>query len=187
MNNETHIAADGRHNVAEDLLAQTGAFALKPEEAVQYCLQLSERRKMLAHSHDRARLHTLIVEDQPFSRKLLYEILHDNCSDTTRTNAIDGWKAYLEEVPDIAFLDINMPDANSHMLAGRIKILDPLSYVVMMTASQEVNDIQMAKINHVDGFIIKPYSTKKIDECIHRFLATHKNKNMTKKLMKACS
>jgi len=176
MNTTSDIPSNELDKIFEGALPQTGELAITPEEATQYRLQLVQYRKMLAQNSDRTRLHTLIVEDQAFSRNLLYQVLNHTCSVSTAANAIDGWKIYVEEVPDIAFLDINMPGANGHVLADRIKFLDPISYVVMVTASQEVADVQVAKNNRVDGFIIKPFSKQKIDDCINRYLATHKKK-----------
>ena len=161
-------------NMFSGALPQAGELALSPEEATQYRLQLIQRRKMLMQSGERPRLHALIVEDQAFHRNLLYEVLHYTCSVITCSNATDGWKIYLKDVPDIAFVNIGLPDADGHMLANRIKFLDPLSYVVMVTASKDVYDVEVAKRNRVDGFIVKPFNKKKIDDCISRYLALHK-------------
>ena len=149
-------------------------FELAPAQIDQYRQRLALSRKMLRHNGGRERLHTLVVEDQTFSRQLLLEVLHDTCSVATCTNAYDGWKIYVEEVPDIAFLDISLPGASGHMLADRIKELDPMSYVVMVTASQDVHDLQVAKGNRVDGFIVKPFNKKKILDCIARYQTTVK-------------
>jgi hypothetical protein len=38
--------------------------------------------------------------------------------------------------------------------------------------------VQTAKGNRVDGFIVKPFSKQKVDECINRYFATHKDKGV---------
>ena len=149
-------------------------FAFTPDQAEQHRKHIVQCRKVLAKNAIRAHLHTLIVEDQAFSRRLLYQMLNQTCSVSTCANAKDGWKIYLEEVPDVVFLDIGLPGVSGHELADKIKELDPQSYVVMVTASQDVHDLQVAKVNQVDGFIIKPFNKKKIDDCIDRYRATHK-------------
>jgi len=149
-------------------------IALTPPEIDRRRRQIAHNRRLLSSNGGRKRLHTLIVEDQAFTRSLLSQVLSQTCSVATCSNAKDGWRLYVDEVPDITFLDIDLPGVSGHALADKIKEVDPDSYVVMVTASQDVYDIQIAKFNRVDGFVIKPFNKQKIDACIERFCLTHK-------------
>jgi DNA-binding NtrC family response regulator len=159
-----------------DETAAADPFALSADQVNQCRLQLAQYRKMLAQNGGRTRLHTLVVEDQAFSRGLLYEILHHACSVSVAVNAREGWKLYFEEAPDVVFLDIGLPEISGHALADKIKELDPQSYIVMVTGSQDVADVQIARNNRVDGFIVKPFNKKQIDDCVDRYHVMHKAK-----------
>ena len=123
----------------------------------------------------RDRLGVLVVEDQLFSRKLLYEVLRQDYQVDLAPDARAGLGLYLENAPDIAFLDIELTDESGHELARIIKALDAESYVIMVTANNSVEDVAMAKSNRVDGFIVKPYSKGKIAECIEKFKASRQS------------
>src|SRR5690348_14779417 len=106
MNN---LTSDIEHLLGGNL-PLSDSLAVAPAEMKKARIQIDHYRKALMNSRTagRHRPHTLIVEDQAFSRKLLYEVLHDDCSVSVCTNAIDGWRLYVEEVPDIVFLDIGL-------------------------------------------------------------------------------
>lgn len=115
------------------------------------------------------RLRMLVVEDQLFSRKLLYEALRGDYIVEAASTVHDGWRYFLENAPDIIFLDIELSDANGHILAHRVKEMDSSTYVVMVTANHGMEDVQLARQNHVDGFIAKPFSKQAIRDCIDKY------------------
>jgi two-component system chemotaxis response regulator CheY len=114
----------------------------------------------------------LVVEDQLFSRKLLLQVLSHDYQVDAAPDARTGILLYLENAPDIVFLDIELTDESGHSLARAIKTLDPDSYIIMVTANNSVEDVALAKSNKVDGFIVKPYSKSKIFEAIEKFEAS---------------
>ena len=118
-------------------------------------------------------LHVLVVEDQPFSRKLMQEYLRQFCSVDAAENVRNGLQSYLSKAPNIAFLDIEMPDDNGHMLANIIKRIDPDAFVVMVTGNHSAEDVAAARTNNVDGFIVKPFSKQKIMTCLDKYCAMH--------------
>jgi len=131
--------------------------------------QAARYKKMREQKRVRPKLHILSVEDEPFLRKLMQEALRELYEIITCPSAEEGWKFYLEGAPDIAFLDIGLPDSGGHELAHRIKEFDPDAYVVMLTASRRPEDIERARDNRVNGFVIKPFNRKKLDECIGQY------------------
>jgi len=153
--------------LAHSVLSEKNDFALAPA-------QLDQHRTVLQQKSGRQRLHLLIIEDQYFLRNLLSEVLRADYEIYTVPNLKEGWENYIKKAPDIVFLDIELPDGNGHTLAHKIKEIDPSSYVVMATASNQRDDVELAKYNHVDGFIVKPFSKKKILDCIDRYLAVRK-------------
>jgi DNA-binding NtrC family response regulator len=150
---------------------------LLPAQIAAYQKQIATHRKLLEQSMPSRRPHVMIVEDQPFLRGLLTETLTKTCKISACASAEEAWAFYVKETPDVSFLDVGLPGTNGHVLAGLIKELDPLSYVVMITASRYLEDIEAAKKNHVDGFIAKPFSKQKVDECIELYRAARKLRN----------
>lgn len=115
----------------------------------------------------------LVVEDQLFSRRILQEVLHNDFVVDVAETAKEGIRLFLEDAPDIALLDIELSDDSGHTLARFIKSVDPAAFVVMVTGNNSVEDVTMAKSNHVDGFIVKPYNKAKIFESIEKYFTIH--------------
>lgn len=116
----------------------------------------------------------LVVEDQDFSRKLLAGIFEHDYNCYMAANGEQAVAAYAQYVPDITFLDIELPDTDGHMLASLIKKHDPESYIVMVTGNNYIKDVEAAKANKVNGFIVKPYNKMKIKGSVEAFMETKK-------------
>jgi two-component system, chemotaxis family, chemotaxis protein CheY len=116
----------------------------------------------------------LIVEDQDFSRKLLYDLLARQFVYTcyVAKNATEALELYATHAPDIAFLDIVLPDYSGHDIAVLIKNHDPRSHIIMVTANNILKDVETAKKNNVQGYITKPYSKNKIQAAIDHYINT---------------
>jgi two-component system, chemotaxis family, chemotaxis protein CheY len=115
----------------------------------------------------------LIVEDQDFSRKLLYDLLARQFVYTcyAARNAAEALELYATHAPDIVFLDIILPDYTGHEIATLIKSHDPKSYIIMVTANNFIKDVETAKRNNVQGYITKPYSKNKIQAAVDGYMA----------------
>jgi CheY-like chemotaxis protein len=146
-------------------------FEKMPALAAHFRIALNMRKS-------REKLRVLVVEDQLFSRKILQELLQHFYTVDVAATAKDAMRAYLDNAPDISLVDIELTDESGHTLARFIKTIDPASYVVMVTGNNSVEDVALAKSNHVDGFIVKPYNKSKIYECIDKFLAIHPDRQL---------
>jgi CheY-like chemotaxis protein len=74
--------------------------------------------------------------------------------------------------PDIVFLDIMMPELNGYDVCRIIKNDPELkkTYVIMLTAQDQVAEQERGKEAGADEYIIKPYSPKEILTIIKRLL-----------------
>ncbi len=117
-------------------------------------------------------LHILIVEDNTFLRDLFCQAFHQTHIIHAASTAEEGWRLYLDIAPNIVFLDINLPIIGGHELARRIKKQSASAHVIMITASDNAEDMEEAMHNHVDGFIVKPFSKEKINDYIDRYQGT---------------
>lgn len=131
--------------------------------------QLEVMHKCFKERHTLPKPTVLIVEDQPFSRKLLEGMIWRDHECYSVGNAAEALEIYAEFTPCITFLDIELPDANGHDVAAFIKKHDPGSFIVMVSANHYAEDVLRAKQNHVQGFIAKPFSRGIIGQHLEKY------------------
>jgi CheY-like chemotaxis protein len=137
------------------------------EQEREMLLQRIARRKARKMHKE---VYALVVEDQEFSRKLLMSLLQKTVYCHGAVTAAEATRLYAEIVPDLVFLDIELPDADGHDLAALFRQHDPDAIIVMVTANNYMEDVVKAKANHVQGFIAKPYTKKKIMEVLDTYI-----------------
>jgi CheY-like chemotaxis protein len=135
-------------------------------------VELQQFMKEQARQSQRLMLRVLIVEDELFSSQLLYEILRGTYMIDCAENLQDAWKIFLIHAPDIIFLDVELADGNGHALAQQIKAIAPSTYIVMVTANDDPDNLQQAADNHVNSFIAKPFSNQKIQAALDQYAVT---------------
>lgn len=136
--------------------------------------QLRTLQKALLDKKSREAPEFLIVEDQDFSRRLLSGIFVSQYVCHVAKDARQAIELYAKHAPDLVFLDIELPDMDGHLLAALFKKHDPESYIVMVTGNNHVKDLEAAKANKVQGFIVKPYNRLKIMGAVNTFIARKK-------------
>ncbi len=87
----------------------------------------------------------------------------------------EAWDIYLKTAPDIVFIDLHLADGSGHALAQAIKEIDAKSYVIVVTANNYTEEIDVANQNNVDAFIAKPYNKKTILDCIEKYITTFRS------------
>ncbi len=113
-------------------------------------------------------LSVLIVDDQPFYRNLLSEVLR-SLGVMNVTTAIDGVDALdaLENIhPDIIITDWVMPEMSGLELTERVRKLRnerlKMTPVIMVTSNNLRSQIEEARAKGVDTFILKPVNVKSV-------------------------
>lgn len=71
------------------------------------------------------------------------------------SNGAEAVRLALELEPELALLDIHMPVMDGLEALGRIKAACPTIQVVMLTVSEEDNDLRRAIRSGADGYILK--------------------------------
>lgn len=69
---------------------------------------------------------------------------------------------------DLVMLDINMPLKTGIEVLQEIKAISPDTFVVMVSADSTAENLKNALASGVNGFLVKPYSTAKIDGIIKK-------------------
>lgn len=110
----------------------------------------------------------MIIEDDPFSRRLVENVLQKRFRLVGLASAESALPTYAECAPDLLFLDINLPDVTGHELLEKIIALDPKAYVVMLSGNADRDNIMQAMQRGAVGFVAKPFSREKLLQYIER-------------------
>ncbi len=105
----------------------------------------------------------LLIEDDEIERLKFARVLQKNNYNHTLTEAENGEKALeiLEnnkELPDLVFLDLNMPKMNGLEFLKILKSNPTLRYtpVVILSTSNNHNDLKESYEIGIAGYIVKP-------------------------------
>jgi two-component system chemotaxis response regulator CheY len=113
-------------------------------------------------------LSVLIIDDQPFFRVLLTEVLRS--FGVTKLHAADdgesGFAAFCNVRPDIVVTDWLMPKLNGTDLTRKIRALSDEQLrtvpVILVTSNNQRAQIELARSCGIDEFILKPISAKAV-------------------------
>lgn len=108
--------------------------------------------------------HVLVVEDDPLTSRMVSNIISKEFIVHTAESAREAVFAYAAHVPDVVFLDINLPDSNCNGLDVLKKIisLDKDAYVVMLSGNAGLDNLLKSFGAGARGFIAKPFTQNKI-------------------------
>lgn len=112
----------------------------------------------------------MIVDDEFTSREFLKEYILNIVNDVEifqAENADNGLKMLNErKAIHIIFLDIMMPGMDSFEFLNKIKELNPLIQVIIVTAHNNYDNIIKAIKNGADDYIIKPFSIDDVKDVL---------------------
>ena len=111
----------------------------------------------------------LAVEDEPFSCEILRNILF-NYKYTIAMSGESAIEKFKENLPDIVFLDIGLPDISGLDVLKKIKEINIYTTVIMLSSHNERKVVTEAMQNGADGYITKPVSKSTVDGYIKRFV-----------------
>lgn len=106
----------------------------------------------------------LIIDDDSQMRNLLRSILLQNGFQNIfgSANAKDGETQFTTLKPDFTFLDINLPDTDGLTLLKRFLALDHTAKIIMISGDSTFANVKTSLDNGAKGFVVKPFSIKKI-------------------------
>lgn len=119
----------------------------------------------------------LLVDDNEQNLELLAAYLEE-LGGTIRTapDGVEGLKAVEAAKPDIMLVDIMMPRMSGYQLCKKIKANAATKHipVVMVTALNEVSDVEHATECGADGFLSKPVNKADLIGRVRELLAQRK-------------
>ena len=127
----------------------------------------------------RDRVSILVVEDDIFSQRLLKNSIDKEYQFFAAKNGHEAIVKYVNEAPDILFLDIGLPDISGHDILKKIFEIDPDAFVVMLSGNGDKENVLKAIDIGAKGFIGKPFTSKKLFQYIQKspFIQQKKNRS----------
>lgn len=155
-----------KYNKKQELLAREEdkrkAAALNAQANADLVSTLTHRR--LA----RKTVEILVIEDDPFSRRMIGLALSPDFEATFSDSGIAGIRDYLALAPDILFLDINLPDVSGLELLQKIKKMDPACFIIMLSGNGNADNVMKAMELGAKGFVGKPFARDKLHQNIRK-------------------
>lgn len=124
--------------------------------------------EVLDRQQQKERLKILIVDDDQIYRSLASEVMKGHKRFVAKASE-EGFERYLDVLPDIVFLDIDLPDHNGLWLLQKIRHFNPEAFVVMLTSSRLAKDVEMARQCGASGYIVKPFSRDDVMKCFDKY------------------
>ena len=114
----------------------------------------------------------LYVEDEPFLGKIVKESLESRLFEVLMISdgakVIEGFQAFQ---PDIAVLDIMLPNVDGYALAESLRRLSPTLPIIFLTAKTQTDDVLRGFQAGGNDYVRKPFSMEELIVRIQNLLA----------------
>jgi PAS domain S-box-containing protein len=120
-------------------------------------------------------LAVLYVEDNPANQSLMHDLLGTmpRVSVTIVSTCAEAMQAVELQVPDLALLDINLPDGSGDEVARHLRA-DPKTAtlpVVAVSANARTQDIESARQAGFDDYLCKPFDVQDLRRMVRHYQA----------------
>jgi two-component system, chemotaxis family, chemotaxis protein CheY len=105
----------------------------------------------------------LIVDDSALARRNLRQILESaNCEVDEAEDGLSALERYFLEKPDVVLLDLVMRGMYGLEVIEKLRQLDPLAKVVVVSADVQTSSQQLVDQAGAKAFITKPFDREEI-------------------------
>lgn len=116
----------------------------------------------------------LLVEDDPFSREIVSDIIKDSFANLSIVGYADNIETAKKEIikhqPDLVFLDVELPDGKSFDLLEKMK---QAKFQIIFITSHDSYALQAFKYSAVD-YILKPIDVEALKGAIKKVITQKK-------------
>ena len=117
----------------------------------------------------------LIVDDAPDTLEIIQKLLRYEGYDVAlASTGEEGVKKAEKEKPDVVLMDINLPGIDGTEALRRIRILNPLQCVIMLTAFATVDNAIQALKEGASDFVKKPFENEHLIHIVNQCLEKYK-------------
>ena len=109
------------------------------------------------------RARVLIVDDSALARRNLRQILESaNCEVDEAEDGLSALERYFLDKPDVVLLDLVMRGMYGLEVIEKLRQLDPLAKVVVVSADVQTSSQQLVDQAGAKAFITKPFDREEI-------------------------
>lgn len=118
-------------------------------------------------------LRVLVVDDHPIWREAVARDLHDDDLEVVATagTVAEALRRATATRPDVAVVDLNLPDGTGADVARALTQADPPARVLMLSASGEPPEVLAAVEAGASGYLLKTASAEELRAAIRRTAA----------------
>lgn len=117
----------------------------------------------------------LIVDDAPDTLEIIQRLLHYEGYDVTiASSGEEGVKKVEQEKPEVVLMDINLPGISGTEALRRIRTLNPIQCVIMLTAFATVDNAIQALKEGASDFVKKPFENEHLIHIVNQGLEKYK-------------
>ena len=125
----------------------------------------------------------LIVDDAPDTLEIIQKLLHyEGFEVTMASSGEEGVKKAEQEKPDVVLMDINLPGISGTEALRRIRTMNPIQCVIMLTAFATVDNAIQALKEGASDFVKKPFENEHLIHIVNQGLEKYKTLTEKKKL-----
>ena len=117
----------------------------------------------------------LIVDDAPDTLEIIQKLLYYEGYDVTvASSGEEGVKRVEQEKPEVVLMDINLPGIDGTEALRRIRIINPIQCVIMLTAFATVDNAIQALKEGASDFVKKPFENEHLIHIVNQGLEKYK-------------
>ena len=125
----------------------------------------------------------LIVDDAPDTLDIIRTLLrYEGYEVITASTGEEGVKKVKEEKPDVVLMDINLPGIDGTEALRRVRKINPLQCVVMLTAFATLDNAILALKEGASDFIKKPFENEHLIHIVNQSLEKYRTSIEKQKL-----
>jgi two-component system cell cycle response regulator len=124
--------------------------------------------------HNGTKGKVLIVDDAPDTLEIIQKLLRFEGYDViTTSTGEEGVKKVIEEKPEVVLMDISLPGIDGTEALRRIRKINPLQCVIMLTAFATVDNAIQALKEGASDFVKKPFENEHLIHIVNQCLAKY--------------
>ncbi|HUL31734.1 MAG TPA: diguanylate cyclase [Thermodesulfobacteriota bacterium] len=125
----------------------------------------------------------LVVDDAPDTLEIIQKLLqYEGYDVSVALTGEEGVKRVDEERPDVVLMDINLPGIDGTEALRRIRIINPLQCVIMLTAFATVENAIYALKEGASDFVKKPFENEHlihiVNQCLEKYRTLRDKENL---------
>jgi CheY-like chemotaxis protein len=134
-------------------------------KAMRAYYEMGDRHKLAsigARRERRGQPLVQVVEDDRFTASYTANILNREYDMILSRTGEDAILHYIEQAPDIVFIDIHLPGLSGHQVLQALKVIDPKVYAVMLSVDTMKDNIVRSAEGGANNFLKKPFSKERL-------------------------